>query len=102
MPQETIRNIKNAELKAQQVLREAEAEKTALLKSAREKSAAYKTELTGRANEHAKAAVAAVEATRADALEKAEVRAEAVIAGFKKDITEKREAAIEAVIAEIV
>lgn len=101
MAKETIQNIKDAELKAQQVMKDADAEKAALLKKAREDGAAYKAELTGRANEAAKKAVAAVEETRDAALEKAEKRAEAVISGFTGDVQGKREAAIQAVIDEI-
>ena len=101
MAQETIQNIKEAELKAQQVLKDAEAEKNALLKKAREDGAAYKEELTSRATEAAKKAVAEVEKTRDAVLEKASERAEAVIKGFSADLEGKREDAIAAVISEI-
>lgn len=101
MAKKTIQSIKEAELKAQQTLKDAEAEKAAILQKAREEAAAYKAELTGRATEAAKKAVEDVEKTRDAALVKATVRAEAVIDGFKKDISGKREAAIEAVISEI-
>ncbi|MBR3644538.1 MAG: hypothetical protein IKN57_13665 [Parasporobacterium sp.] len=101
MAQETIQNIKDAELKAQQVLKDAETEKVALLKKAKEEGAAFKEELTGRANEAAKKAVAAVEETRDAALVKASVRAEAVINGFTGNVQGKRDAAIQAVIDEI-
>lgn len=101
MAQETIQNIKDAELKAGQVIKDAEAEKVALLKQAREDGAAFKAQLTEKANADAKAAVAAVEETRDAALVKATVRAETVIRGFAGDVAGKREAAIAAVIDEI-
>lgn len=101
MAQETIQSIREAELKAQQVQKDAEAEKAALIKSAREQGAAIKAEVTGNAKEAAKKAVDAVEATRDDVMEKASKKAEAIIKGFSDNVQEKREEAIQAVISEI-
>lgn len=101
MAQETIQSIKDAELKAQQTIKDAEAQRASIIKKAREEGAAYKADLTEKANDLAKKAVAQVEETRDAALVKAAVRAEAVIRGFSGNLDSRREQAIEAVISEI-
>ncbi|MBR3242943.1 MAG: hypothetical protein IKF90_09625 [Parasporobacterium sp.] len=101
MAQETIQNIKDAELKAQQTIKDAEAQRIALINKAREDGAAYKKEAADKANGLAKKAVAAVEETRDAAMVKATVRAEAIIKGFSGNLQGKKEKAINAVISEI-
>ena len=102
MAQETIQNIKDAELKAQQVQKDAEAERTALIKKAREEGAAFKAKVTDNAKAAAMKAVAAVEETKDDVMSKASAEAEAIIRGFSGNVQEKREEAIQTVISEIV
>lgn len=101
MAQEIIRNIKDAELKAQQTVKDAEAEKVSILNKAREDGRKVIDDLAGRANEAAKKAVDEIEQTRDANMVKAEKRAEAVIASFSKNVEEKREEAINLVITEI-
>ncbi len=101
MAQETIRNIKDAELKAQQIVKDAEAEKVSILNKARQDGQRAIDELAGAANEAAQKAVREVELTRDAVMVKAEKRAGAVIASFSKNIEAKREKAIDFVISEI-
>ena len=101
MAKETIQNIKEAELKAKELVKDAEAQKTSIIEKAKEDGAALKKNILNDAQTRAKAAVDEVEKTRDKVLEVAGLRAESVIAQFQEKAKAKRNDAIELVISEI-
>ena len=101
MAKETIQNIREAELKAKELVKDAETQKASILEQAKADGAAIKSEILGEAAKHAKAAVDEVEKTREKVLEVAGLRAENVIAQFEEKAKGKREEAINLVISEI-
>lgn len=101
MAKETIDNIKKAELKAQQLLKDAESQKKAILEEAREKAGSYEKQLLNQAKERAEAATGQVLAGQSARIEAAEREAEAIIAQHQEGMAAKRAEAIRLVIAEI-
>ena len=101
MAKETIQNIREAELKAKELVKDAETRKASILEQAKADAAAAKKEILDAAMSKAKAAVDEVEKTRDGVLEVAGVRAENVIGQFHERAASKREDAINLVISEI-
>ena len=101
MAKETIQNIRGAELKAKELVKDAEAQKTTIIEQATADAAALKKDILTDAQTRAKAAVDEVEKTRNQVLEVAGLRAESVIAQFQEKAKSKREDAINLVISEI-
>lgn len=101
MAKETIQSIRDAELKAQEILKKAASEKDGLIEEAKAAGAKFAEDLIGKAKEQAQAELSEVEATRAGALEAAQEKAEGIIAQFKATAAEKRDEAIKLVIDEI-
>ena len=101
MAKETIQNIREAELKAKELVKDAETQKASILEQAKADGAAIKKEILDEAAKRAKAAVDEVEQTREKILEVAGLQAENIIAQFREKAKGKREEAINLVISEI-
>ena len=101
MAKETIQNIREAELKAKELVKDAEAQKSTIIEQAKADAAALKKDILADAQTRAKAAVDEVEKTRDKVLEVAGLRAESVIAQFQEKAKSKRKDAINLVISEI-
>ena len=101
MAKETIQNIREAELAAKEIVKNAEAQKTSIIEQAKTEGAAIKKDILDDAANRAKAAVDEVEKTREKVLEVAGLRADSVIAQFREKAQGKREEAINLVINEI-
>ena len=101
MAKETIQNIREAELKAKELVKDAEAQKVSIIEQAKAEGAAFKKDILNDAQTRAKAAVDEVEKTRDKVLEVAGLRAENVIAQFQEKAKSKRDDAINLVISEI-
>ncbi len=101
MAKETIQNIREAELKAKELVKDAETQKASILEQAKADGAAIKKEILDEAAKRAKAAVDEVEQTREKVLEVAGLQAENIIAQFREKAKGKREEAINLVISEI-
>lgn len=101
MAKETINSIRDAELKAAEVLKKAEADKLGIIEEAKEKGAEFAKDLIGKAEAKAKAELDEVEATREGAISAAAEKAEGIIAEFVSNAEKKRDEAIQMVIDEI-
>ena len=101
MAKETIDSIKGAELKAQQILKDAESQKKAILEEAREKAGSYEKQLLAQAKSRAEAAVGQVLAGQDEKIASAVKEAEALKAQHQEGMAAKRAEAIRLVIAEI-
>ena len=101
MAQDTIKNIRNAEKHAQKALKDAEAEKLAILDKAKAEGEAFSSELIGAATKAAKEALDKVESGMDAALDAAGKKAEETIAAFHNEALAKRAEAVELVVSEI-
>ena len=101
MAQDTIKNIREAEQKAQKTIKDAEAEKTAILDKAKADGQAFADELIGAASKAAKEALEKVESNMDAELLAAGKKAEETIAAFHTEALNKRNEAIELVVSEI-
>lgn len=101
MAKQTIQSIEEAEAKAGEIIKKAEAEKTGIINQAKAESAAYAQDLIAGANKAAAKALAEVEGRKDAELEKAQVRAEAVIAQHQEASDARKKEAVDLVISEI-
>ena len=101
MAQDTIKNIREAEKKAQKAVKDAEAEKLAIIDKAKAEGETFSAELIDAATKTAKEALEKVESGMDSALDAAGKKAEATIAAFHNEAMAKRAEAIELVVSEI-
>ena len=98
MAQDTLNRIKEAELKAKQLVQDAQASGTEIVAAAKEEVLSYKEELIGKARTEAKTQLEKAESGMQQALDAAQTRAEAVIGQFSADLDKKKDQAVKKVI----
>ncbi|MGI6071855.1 MAG: hypothetical protein ACOX75_02405 [Lachnospiraceae bacterium] len=101
MAQKTIDRIREAEKKAQRIVKEAESDSKALIEKAISQSEEASKSILTKATTDVKDAVEKVALTRDDSLEAARRRAMSIIAQYQVGIEEKKDRAVDLVIAEI-
>ena len=102
MAQETLNRIKEAELEAKQLVKDAQTSGTEIIAAAKEEVLSYKEELISKARKEAKAQLEKAESGMQQALDAAQKRAETVIGQFSADLDKKKDQAVKKVIDYII
>ncbi|MBQ9029953.1 MAG: hypothetical protein IJ106_16390 [Parasporobacterium sp.] len=102
MAQDTLNRIREAELKAKQLVKDAQTSGAEMIAGAREEARNYKEDLIGRSRAAAKQELEQAEAGLDKALADAETRAQAVISQFSQKLETKKEEAVQTVIDHII
>lgn len=102
MAQETLNRIRQTELEAKKIVQDAQTTGAELLGKAQEDALKYREELIAKYRAQAQAALKNTEKDLEPSLEKASVRAKAVIEQFSRTLDSKKEAAIALVIDSLI
>ena len=101
MAQETIQQIKDIELKARQIVKDAKADSSDIILKAKDDAKAFKDDQIAAAKENAQKLVNAVEAGLDGSMAEAEERAGKVIADLKANFEQKKNDAVKIIIDHI-
>ena len=102
MAQDTLNRIREAELEAKQMVKDAQSSKTDIMAEANKEVLKYKEELISKARQDAKVKLEKAESGMQQALDAAQKRAGTVIEQFSANLDDKKDKAVKMVIDYIV